>query len=170
MVRPLLFAIAVLLAGATAWAGTVTERMHVGDRPPDFLGRDTDGSDIRLSADPGKVTVITFWATWCGPCLQELPLLEAAQEVAGPERLRIIAINFQEDRRTVTSVRRDLSKFQITFAYDPGGRVASAFGINAIPHMYMLDKRGRIARIRVGYGEASSKDLADDLNRLLAQH
>ena len=164
---------AALLVTATvaapAMAGKVTEKMHVGEKPPDYLGRDIDGNDVLLSAEPGKVTVITFWATWCGPCLQEMPVLEAVQKLAGRDHLRVIAINFQEDRSTFKRVNKKLSNFTLTFSYDSSGKIARKFGINAIPHMYILNKRGEIAKIRVGYAEGYTQELADDLNALLVE-
>ena len=170
--RKLAYAVIVLLCGMLtipAAVGRIKEKMHVGEMPPDYLGRDIEGNEVRLSAEPGKVTVITFWATWCGPCLREIPVLEAAQEIAGRDRLRVVAINFAESKSTFKRVSDDFGHFKLTFVYDARGTVANRFGIDAIPHMYMVNKRGEIAKIRVGYGENSIKDLTDSLNALMVE-
>ena len=82
MIRTFFCATALLIA-TSMFVGAQAENFHIGDRPPNYLGQDYEGRPVRLSDDPGKVTVITFWATWCGPCLEEQPVLEAIQESAG---------------------------------------------------------------------------------------
>ena len=83
--------------------------------------------------------------------------------------MRVVAINFAESKSTFKRVSDDFGHFKLTFVYDARGTVANRFGIDAIPHMYMVNKRGEIAKIRVGYGENSIKDLTDSLNALLVE-
>lgn len=59
-----------------ALAACAQAQVRVGDTPPDALGRNREGNDVVLSDHRGKVVVVTFWATWCGYCLKELPVLE----------------------------------------------------------------------------------------------
>ena len=173
MFRQFLFGAALLATLALPEHGSVakiSERMHVGDTVPNFLGVDKDGNKVLLDAEPGKVTVITFWATWCAPCRAEMPVLEAIQREAGKDRFRVVAINFQESYPTFKKANKVLSNYNLTFSFDRGGRIARKFGINAIPHMYMLNKRGEIAHIHVGYGEEFMAVLVDELNKLLVEN
>ena len=71
-----------------------------GDLPPDVFGKDESGEPISLEKHRGKVVVVTFWATWCPYCLKELPILENIQNVAGKQRVEVIAVNWKEDRET----------------------------------------------------------------------
>lgn len=169
MVRILLYAVALFAAGFASHAARA-ENFRIGDKVPDFLGQDYAGRPVRLSDDPGKVTVITFWATWCGPCLQELPVLEAIQESVGKDRFRVIGINFQESLSTFENTNKSLSKFQMTFSYDAGGAIAKQFGINGIPHLYIVDGQGEIVDIHVGYGPEMADELAREITGLVGDH
>ena len=78
-------AMAVLLS----LAGPACAAVGVGDTPPDNLGRSHQGEDVRVSAFHGKVVVVTFWASWCGYCRKELPVLAGLQDAAGKARLEV---------------------------------------------------------------------------------
>ena len=105
----------------------------IGDAPPNYLGSTYEGHKVRLSDDPGKVTVISFWATWCAPCRQELPILEKMQRQAGKDRLRVIAINLGEQMRGVRRANKEIfEKYTLTFSFDPNSSLAHAFGFKAI--------------------------------------
>src|SRR5258708_35746346 len=64
-----------------------------GDKPPPVLGRDVDNQPVETKDYAGKVLMVTFWATWCGPCMRELPRLEAIQKGAGKDHLQVVAGN-----------------------------------------------------------------------------
>ncbi len=168
MIRNLLCAAAALAAGLASLSAQA-ENFRIGDRAPDYLGQDYAGNPVRLSDAPGKVTVVTFWATWCAPCLQELPVLESIQESVGKDRFRVIGVNFQESLATFNDTNKSLSKFQMTFSYDAGGAIAKQFGINSIPHMYIVDGQGRIVDIHVGYGPEMADALGREIDKLVGE-
>ena len=159
--------ILVLAASGTAAAKS---RVGVGDAPPDYLGSTYEGHKVLLSDEPGKVTVISFWATWCPPCRQELPILEAMQRQAGKDRLRVIAIDVAEQKRGVRRSNKEIfEKYTLTFSFDLNGYIAHAFGFDAIPHMYILNKEGKVAFIHEGYDSNRLDGLSGELNQLLAE-
>lgn len=95
-------------------------KLKPGDAPPSYVGKTLNGEALDLSAFQGKVVIVTFWATWCTPCRKELPILNAIQQQVRDETIRVIAINFKEDRSQFHKVTRTLKDWHITFAYDPG--------------------------------------------------
>jgi thiol-disulfide isomerase/thioredoxin len=142
-------------------------KVQLGDAPPAYIGKDSNGDELNLSGYQGKVVILTFWATWCAPCRKELPILNAIQKQAGDETIRVIAINFKEDRSQFHKVTETLSDWRVTFAYDPGGRVAKAYGVKSVPHMFMIGSRGRIANIYLGYDESKIEEIVQDVNALI---
>ena len=138
---------------------------------PDFSVRDyVNGQTIRLSAQRGKVAVVTFWATWCAPCRNELPNLEKLQEYLGKNKLIILAVNFRDDDAdTIARLRQDAKEagWKLHLALDPGERIARAYGISTIPRTYIIGKDGRISGIHAGFGDGSLEDMVADLKAVL---
>src|SRR5579863_5043977 len=135
----------------------------VGDPAPLFTARDyVDGERIGLAAQHGKVAVVTFWATWCAPCRNELPNLEKLQEYLGKDKITILAVNFRDDDpATLERLRKDAKEagWKLHLLLDPGERIAKAYGIRAIPRMYIIGKDGRIRAIHAGFGDGTLDDM-----------
>ncbi|WP_308909604.1 TlpA disulfide reductase family protein [Pseudokordiimonas caeni] len=158
-----LFAL-VWLAGAPASA---KKPLEVGDVPPDMVGYDQDGNELLLSNYKGQVVIVTFWATWCPPCLQELPVLEGMQRQVPEGQLKVIAVNFKQRRQTYARAVKYMEDYELTFSYDKGDKAVRAYGVKSLPHMFMITKEGRIGRIHLGYGEGLIPKLVDEVNELL---
>ena len=157
----MVLALAVLLFATAALAAP-----EVGDVPPSYLGKDRQGQKVNLEDLRGKVVIVTFWATWCPPCRKELPVLETLQEVAGEDRVRVIAINIEQPR-VFRSVKRRLKDYSMTLINDYRGLVKKRFGVKGIPHLVMIKKDGTIAAIKKGYTEEMVPPMIDELNDLL---
>lgn len=138
-------------AGDTA---DVSGPIAKGDAYRDFTATLTDGSEFTLSDHEGKVILLNFWATWCGPCVGEMPAFEKLQETYG-EDLVLLAVNSGEDEGTVTSF---LEKNGYTFpvALDPEYAVAMLYPIDAIPYTVIIGTDGKVAVTQVGAGDADT--------------
>ncbi len=133
------------------------------DEKVDFLGRDLERNDVNLSSYKGKIVVVSFWASWCPPCLEELPLLEGLQRIGGKDRIEVVAVNFNEDRRTVRKfLRRWGVDPQMTITRDYRRRVRKSLDVEAIPATYVFGSEGELQDSYCGYAE-------EDLNKLLAR-
>lgn len=151
-----------------AAATSAHAQLHVGDVPPDSLGTDRDGAEVHVSTHHGKVVVLTFWATWCGYCLKELPVLENLQRSVGKSRIEVVAINTDKDRAKYVAMRRRLKDFQLTMTADErGGEVAKPYAVTGLPYIVMIDKAGRVAHVHVGYAEKALGGFVDEINALL---
>jgi thiol-disulfide isomerase/thioredoxin len=142
-------------------------KLGAGDQPPLYVGRQLDGTDVNLDPASGKAYVISFWATWCGPCMQELPILGNIQKAAGPDRMRVIAVNI-EDRVVYRKVEHLILETGLTPAYDPQRASQDAYGVHGIPHMVIIGRDGLITSVRRGYARSSLDDIAAELNKALA--
>ena len=125
----------------------------IGDFPPVTSGKDFKGNEFDLESLKGRVVIVTFWATWCAPCIKELDRLNQIAERVGTERLQVIAINFKEDRRLAARLVRQVPDTKIRFVYDPVGRLSKPYRVKTLPRMYILDHEGRIAKVHEGYSE-----------------
>lgn len=158
----------VVLAAGVVLSSAACAQVRVGDVPPDSLGVTADGRAVHVSDHAGKVVVTTFWASWCGPCRHELPLLEGLQRAAGPEQLRVVAINI-EDGDDFRRVARALSELKLTITHDTDRKSSRAFGTNGIPHMLIIGRDGRVRKIHRGYSEDQIDAYLDEINAALAE-
>ena len=157
------FAIAVtlLLTALGAEAG----RGLVGDTAPDFALRSADGSNRRLAEYQGDVVMLNFWATWCGPCRQEMPHLEKIYERYEPAGFTLLGINVDGDPEKAARMAEDIGvSFPVLF--DDDKIVSKLYDIRAMPVTVMIDRDGRVREIHHGYRpgvEASYWDQVRDL-------
>lgn len=157
--------IAILLLAVASSASTFAAP-KAGDAAPDFKVKTYDGETVSLSDYSSKVVVLSFWASWCSPCLKELPILENIQKTAGKDRIQVIAINI-EDRQTFRKMARKMQSLEMLVASDSMLVTQRAYGVKAIPFMVIVDKAGKILRIHQGYSEAGLGKVVDDLNQAL---
>ena len=141
--------------------------LEVGAVPFDELGRDIDGNKVTISEHRGKVVIVSFWASWCGPCRKELPILASIAKTVGPDHLKVISINFHDEQKAFRAVSDALKALPITILRDANGKAARKFQVKGIPRMVIIDRDGKVAADHTGYGEGSVDEIVDELNRLL---
>lgn len=146
----------ILAALLLLTAAAATAQPALGEPPPDALGRDRDGRPVRLTDYAGKVVVVSFWASWCAPCLEEMALLENLQRRIGGERLAVIGVNWREERFQYRAALRRLDRVQLVLSRDEEGSVAEAYGVDEIPRLFIVDADGRLAHSHAGYVPADS--------------
>jgi cytochrome c biogenesis protein CcmG, thiol:disulfide interchange protein DsbE len=120
---------------------------------PNFELPGLDGGTVSLSDYRGKVVLINFWGTWCEPCKEETPALQAAYQELGGRGLAIIGVNlFSQETAGDQAVRDFISPYGVTYpiALDTNGDIARAFQISPIPVSYFVDPSGNIRFVKVG--------------------
>ena len=160
---------ALLAASSGVQAADQPQQPGIGEAPPTIGLKDRGGSVIDLAALQGKVVVVTFWASWCGPCRRELPMLGKVQEVVGREHLEVIAVNFKEPRRDFNAVIRANKDLDLTYVHDERGIVSDRYGVTALPNMFIIGQDGLIAQTHRGYSENVLQSFMQELLELLPE-
>ncbi|MHC5536925.1 redoxin domain-containing protein [Singulisphaera rosea] len=122
----------------------------VGKPAPSVSSRDTDGNAIRLEDYRGKYVLVDFWATWCAPCVAELPVLQAAYAKYHPGGFEVVGVSLDETKSALLDFVRErkLSWKQVHNA-SSGADLVEAFGVNTIPASFLIDPEGKVIRIEL---------------------
>ena len=158
------FTVLFALASFLLQGQDLTTYTKVGDKAPTFKCRTLDGKEIDISSLKGKVILINFFATWCGPCNKELPVLQSEiwDKYKNNKRFELIIIG-REHNETELSDWVKAKGFLMPFAADPKREIYSLFVKESIPRNYIIDKNGFIAFQNIGYEEKEFEALRNKL-------
>jgi peroxiredoxin len=146
-----------LLLGTAA--STATAATAVGSPAPDFTLRVLDGPNLRLQEQRGKVVLVNFWATWCGPCRKEMPHLNRIADKYRSSGLVLLGINVDDDARNAADLAAKLGvKFPVLF--DTDKKVSKLYDLNSMPSTLVIDRNGRVRYLHRGYQDGY-EDLYD---------
>ena len=139
-----------------------------GDKKaPDFSLEDLNGKKVELKQLKEKVILLNFWATWCGPCKEEMPYLEALHQQFKEKKFVLLTISV--DYNGLKTVKEFIDKHHYTFPVllDPKGKTLDLFQIKGIPTTLLIDKRGRIVGKAIGPRDWKSPEVFSLINLLI---
>jgi cytochrome c biogenesis protein CcmG, thiol:disulfide interchange protein DsbE len=123
---------------------------------------------LDLTRHRGRVVIVDFWASWCKPCRQSIPWLNAMRARYGANGLTIIGVNVDAERRDADRFLRDVPiEFEVVF--DPQGDLAREFKVKAMPMSYVFDRSGRMVDTHLGFRDAKKVEKEAALRKLLDQ-
>jgi thiol-disulfide isomerase/thioredoxin/tetratricopeptide (TPR) repeat protein len=136
----------------------------MGQPAPDFVFESLNGSTFSKESLRGRVVVIDFWATWCAPCVEAMPILDSLAQAFGNEEVTFLAMSLDDDAQTVERWWRFADALNPGMA---GGTAADDFGVIGIPATFILDKEGIVAGYHTGVDPSMLVTLTEELVRLL---
>lgn len=142
-----------------------TAGFEIGQAAPDFTALGPDGKEVKLSDYKGKVVLLDFWATWCAPCIQELPNVIDTYEKYKDDGFEIIGISLDDEKEALTSFLAERDAMTWPQVFDGKGwesEVGALYGVEAIPATFLLDREGKIIAMSLrgeALGEAVGKAL-----------
>jgi len=141
--------------------------VSAGDPAPGVRFLPVDGEPVDLSDLRGKVVVLDFWATWCAPCIADLPRVREATARFPEEDVILLAVNSGEPERIVRDflARRGLD---LPVVLDADATVSSAFGVSSLPCLVLIDRTGTVRRVFKGSHRDTARDLRTEIRKLLA--
>jgi peroxiredoxin len=135
---------------------------------PDFVLRSIAGTNVRLSEHLGEVILINFWATWCGPCRQEMPLLDELYGKYQRAGLTLLSINLDDDRERAVEMAQTLS-VSYPVLFDERKEVSRSYQVGTMPSTILIDREGVIRYVSEGFKPGYDKRYTDQLRELLNQ-
>ena len=137
----------------------------VGDTAPDFTVKTTDGKEFKLSAHKGKPVLLNFFATWCGPCLAELPHVEKEIWKKYKDRGLVVVVVGREHEIPEVSEFQKKHKYSFVMAADPKREAYGKYATQFIPRTYLLNKEGKIVFQSMGFNDADFKKLLTAIDK-----
>ncbi len=135
---------------------------------PDFTLKSRDGKNVRLSDLRGQVVLLNFWASWCGPCRQEMPILDEIHNKYKSLGFSVLGVNLDAKSSKAISYLKD-TPVSFPVLYDPKGEVSSQYGVQAMPSTVIIDKDGNVRHLHEGYKSGYEDDYRKQIKALMRE-
>lgn len=135
---------------------------------PDFTLESRSGENLRLEDHRGEVVMLNFWASWCGPCRQEMPLMDELYSQYKDLGFTILAVNVDENRE---EAHRFLDKVPVNYPilYDPESSVSELYEVQAMPTTVMIDRNGNARYLHYGYQPGYEDEYEQQIRELVRE-
>jgi len=157
-----------LLLSAVLCFTTASTAATLQSPAPDFTLKSRSGENLKLSELRGEVVMVNFWASWCGPCRQEMPLLDHLYKRYSPMGFTILGVNVEENSADAEKVLEEIPvSFPILF--DSRNQVSKVYDINAMPSTFLVDRDGKLRYLHKGYQPGYEEEYQRQIRELIRE-
>ena len=154
----------LLVAASTCASATV----QVSSNAPDFTLKSVAGANLRLQEQRGQVVMVNFWATWCGPCRQEMPHLNRLYDKYRASGFVLLGVNIDDDPRAAADLAAKLG-LRFPVLLDTDKKVSRVYDMSAMPATLLIDRDGRVRHIHRGYRDGVERTYEEQVRSLLKE-
>lgn len=142
--------------------------LFAADAAPDFTLKSSTGENIRLAEQRGQVVMLNFWASWCGPCREEMPLLDKLNSKYGKMGFVMYGINTDQD---IAEAKNVLNKIKVNYPilFDPESKLSTLYNVDSMPFSVFIDKKGQIRHIHKGYVLGDEEKYVKQIKELISE-
>lgn len=159
--------LSLLVAGLLlGWQSNLAWAVGLDQVAPDFTLHSLSGENLRLQEFRGKVVLINFWASWCGPCRQEMPILDRIHKRYEPAGFTVLGVNVESEQ---DKARKIADRLGVSFPllFDTGQQVSEDYDLKSMPYTVLVDRDGKIRYIHHGYKPGDENKYINRLKALL---
>ncbi len=147
---------------------TSAQALQIGEKAPDFTLKTIQGENLNLAEQRGKIIVINFWASWCGPCRKEMPVLQQFYEKYNDLGVSVWGVNVEQENQ---AGRDFLKGLNLTFPilFDQTNNISATYEVKAMPSTVIIDRDGIIRYVFRGYKDGYEKKYAKAIKKLIRE-
>jgi peroxiredoxin len=153
--------VAAVAIALPAWAGT-------GAPAPQFTLSSNAGKDVSLAQYKGQVVMINFWASWCGPCKEEMPLLESIYKKYNRLGFTMIGVNVEPDSKAANEMLKQ-TPVSFPILYDTDSKVSKLYEVAGMPSTVIIDRTGTLRVLHRGYKPGDENEYMDSIRALIRE-
>jgi peroxiredoxin len=158
----------IVAAALAAACGLAPAAVAPATPAPDFTLRTMGGPNVRLAEQRGQVVLVNFWASWCGPCRQEMPHLNRLYDKYRAAGFQLLAVNIDDDTRAAADLAGKLG-VRFPVLYDTDKKVSRLYDLTAMPATVLIDRDGNVRYLHRGYREGFEQKYEQQLRELLKE-
>ena len=160
-----LFLLSVAVAPVLA---TSVDQLRAGAPAPQFQLNSSSGKPLSLADLKGRIVLVNFWASWCGPCRKEMPLLEQLNRQYRSKGVTLVGVNVEPDSAAATDwLKATPVSFPILFDVD--SKVSKLYQVEGMPNTVILDRKGNVRYIHRGYSPGAENEYLDQIRALIRE-
>lgn len=157
-----------LVAGCSAAPSGTVETKDGAAAAPEFQAPSLEGKEFKLSSLKGKVVLMDFWATWCDPCRESVPLFQSLFQKYKGDGFSVVGVSMDAETEGVPAFVSQ-EKVSYSIVLDPDNTVGRLYRVHGIPNIFLIDKQGRVRKHWVGWDDSLKPEVESEIKTLLQE-